>query len=122
MTRRDEYRREGRWRRCLLLAVVALFVSWNLASALHAPAFALASDGIPVVAAHQLDLDTTDHHGTSGQACTVAQGHCSSPAIVSAVSVVGIRSGTVELPCVADMVSLASVAPVDRPPILSFYA
>lgn len=121
MTRRDEYGCEWRWRRCLRLAVVALFVAWSLASTLHAPAIAAAPDAAPVAAGHQLDADAADHDGTHGQACP-AQGHCSGPAILTAGCVGAMMPRALGLPRAVDLAALAMVAPVDRPPILSIAA
>lgn len=121
MTQPDGYRCEGRWKQCLRLAVVALFVAWSFAGALHAPALAAASDGTQAVAAHQLDPDTTDHAATPGHACA-AQGHCSGAAILPARLIAGTSPGTLRLPRMAHMAPLASIAPVDRPPILSVAA
>jgi len=121
MTRRDEYGREGRWRRCLRLAVVALFVAWSFAGALHAPAFAAAPDAPQVASIDQLDLDATDRDSTHSQTCT-AQGHCSGPAILAGGFVAAMTSRVPVLPRTADLAAPASVAPIDRPPILAFAA
>lgn len=121
MTRGDEYEREGRWRWCLRLAVVALFVAWSFAGALHAPTFAAAADAPQVASAQQLDLDAADRDSPHGQACA-AQGYCSGPVILSAGLVVAMTSRAPVLPRAADLAALASVAPIDRPPILAFAA
>jgi hypothetical protein len=117
MTQQGENRCKWRWRRSLWLPVVVLFVAWTLTIALHSSAFATASDSGQAVAAYQPDVNATDQHGAPGHACT-AQGHCSMPAILSAVSAIGMRAGTLGFPFVTDTTPLASVGPFDRPPNL----
>jgi hypothetical protein len=99
------------------MAVAAELLAWTLTIAPHSTAFATASDSGQAIAAYQPDVDATNQHGTPGQACT-AQGHCSMPAILAAVSAVGMRAGTLDVPFVAGTTPLASVGPLDRPPNL----
>jgi hypothetical protein len=121
MTSRDGHERDLRSDRFLRFVLIALFAAWSLASVLHAPAFAALPDGTPFIALHQLDGGSTDQDQPRGQACS-APAHCSGISLVPIGSLGVPERLARKLPRAVDVPSLASVARLDRPPILSFCA
>lgn len=119
MTRRDGHDCDVRKGRLLLLLLVAVFATLSLSGVLHAPAFAAPSDDAPFVATHQSEGGPASHDYSGGQACS-AQAHCSGLAFVTKRSIGVSEASAHGLPLAFDMVPVTSVAPVHRPPILSF--